>query len=576
MAFSNDFYELLSSLLQQTELSPDAPLDIPFDRWPVESEERRLLEVLQAALAVVQNKGPTTRSSPGAREPQYQNVFESASDGLIIHDLETDMVVDANPAACRMYGFDRQEFIGKHPTIFIHQDSLHQFTKYVQAVQSQGLYVAQQVHQHRDGSKFYVELSGAFFIEQGRPVLLSIIRDVSHRVRSEQMLQHRVEARTYEQSTLLEISQTLASALELRPGLILDQLRMIIDYTLGGLFKLEGLTLAALAVRGPQRLKQAMPFHIQLENAETLVTLFNGQRSTRIADVQSADPQAQLLRSILNDQAVLLLEGVQSWMWVPLAIKGRLVGAIGIAHAERNYFTAHDADLALTVANQSAITMVNAELYENAQALAALQERQRLAQNLHDAVNQSLFSAGLIAEVLPRLWERDPNEGRRSLEDLRRLTRGAQADLRLLLAELKPSTLIDGELGDLLRLMGNALAGRANIPIHVTVKGKEKLPADVQIAIYRLCQEGLNNIAKHANANKVDIQLHYQKGGVELRIRDDGRGFDPDQAPTGHYGLSMMRERATAVGATLSITSQPGFGTEIYIHWAKSQNKKAG
>ena len=154
-----------------------------------------------------------------------------------------------------------------------------------------------------------------------------------------------------------------------------------------------------------------MPFHIQLENAETLVTLFNGQRSTRIADVQSADPQAQLLRSILNDKAVLLLEGVQSWMWVPLAIKGRLVGAIGIAHAERNYFTAHDASLALTVANQSAITMVNAELYENAQALAALQERQSLAQNLHDAVNQSLFSAGLIAEVLPCLWERDPNEG---------------------------------------------------------------------------------------------------------------------------------------------------------------------
>jgi signal transduction histidine kinase len=104
--------------------------------------------------------------------------------------------------------------------------------------------------------------------------------------------------------------------------------------------------------------------------------------------------------------------------------------------------------------------MVNAELYEHAQALAALQERQRLARNLHDAVNQSLFSAGLIAEVLPRLWERDPDEGRRSLEDLRRLTRGAQADMRLLLAELRPSTLTDAELGDLLRLLGNALAGR--------------------------------------------------------------------------------------------------------------------
>jgi GAF domain-containing protein len=88
-------------------------------------------------------------------------------------------------------------------------------------------------------------------------------------------------------------------------------------------------------------------------------------------------------------------------MWVPLAVKGRIIGGLGVAHARRNYFTAHHAALALSMADQAAITMVNSELYEHAQALAAFQERQRLAQNLHDAVNQSLFSAGLIAEVLP-------------------------------------------------------------------------------------------------------------------------------------------------------------------------------
>jgi signal transduction histidine kinase len=391
-----------------------------------------------------------------------------------------------------------------------------------------------------------------------------------------------VEARTSEQSTLLEISQTLASALELQPGLILDQLRVIIDYTHAGLFKLENSTLTALAVRGPQLLEQAMPFQIRLQSPEALTVLVNERRSTRIADVQSSDPPARYLRSLLEDRATLLLEGVQSWMWVPLAIKGRVIGAIGVAHAERNFFTAHHAGLALTVANQAAITMVNAELYERAQTLATLQERQRLARNLHDAVNQSLFSAGLIAEVLPRLWERDPDEGRRSLEDLRRLTRGAQADLRLLLAELRPSTLTDAELGDLLSLLGNALAGRTNIPIHVTVTGKEALqeqralPADVQVALYRLCQEGLNNIAKHAGASRVDIQLQYDVGAVELRIRDDGRGFDPEHISPVHYGLSMMRERADSVGAALSVMSQPGHGTEIVIRWVETQERKAG
>jgi two-component system nitrate/nitrite sensor histidine kinase NarX len=582
MSPSDDFYELLSSLLQQTAQNPDGPPAIPLDHWPAESEERRVLEDLQVTLVALQSGNQNHPSQSIKSEQRYRNVFEIASDGLVINDLETSLVVEANPAACTMYGYAHEEFVGLHPTSFIHPESSHQFTKYVQAVQSQGVYVSQQVHLHRNGSPFYVELSGTVYLDQCHSFLLSVVRDVSQRVHAEQLLQQRVEARTREQFTLLEISQTLASALELQPGLILDQLQVIIDYTHAGLFKLEDSTLAALAVRGPQLLERAMPFQIRLQGPEALTMLINERQPTRIADVQSSDPPARFLHSLLENQASILLEGVQSWMWVPLAIKDRMIGAIGVAHAERNYFTAHDADLALTVANQAAITMVNAELYEHAHTLAALQERQRLARNLHDAVNQSLFSAGLIAEVLPRLWERNPVEGRQSLEDLRRLTRGAQADMRLLLAELRPSTLTDVKLGDLLHLLGNALAGRTNIPIHVTVTGQEVmqeqrvLPPDVKVALYRLCQEGLNNIAKHAGASRVDIQLQYATSAVELRIRDDGRGFDPEQTPPGHYGLSMMRERATAMGAALSITSQPGQGTEIVIRWAETQEQKDG
>ena len=571
----DDFYALISNLLQQTARDPDALPVIPLERWPIGSPEQSLLEALRAALAALQT-GNQNNSYQTEREQQYQSIFETAGDGLIINDLETGLVVEANPAAYTMYGYAHDDFIGLPPSRFIHPDSSQQFKEYIQTVQSQGVCVDHQVHVRRDGSGVYVEMSGALYTHQACSYLLSVVRDVSQRVQSEQLLQQHVEARTREQSTLLEISQTLASALELQPGLILDQLRVIIDYTYAGLFKLEDSTLVALAVRGPQQLEQAMPFYIRLENSEALAALFNGHQSSRIADVRSSDLPARFLRSLLVDQASILLEGVRSWMWVPLAIKDRVIGAIGVAHAERDYFTVHHADLALTVANQAAITMVNAELYEHARELAALQERQRLARNLHDAVNQSLFSAGLIAEVLPRLWEQDPEAGRRSLEDLRRLTRGAQADMRLLLAELRPSTLTDAELGDLLHMLGNALAGRTNIPISMTVVGEGKLPADVQVALYRLCQEGLSNIAKHAGASRVDIQLEYEAGAVELRIQDDGRGFDPEQTHPGHYGLSMMRERAAAVGATLSITSQPGRGTQIVIRWVETQEKSGG
>jgi two-component system nitrate/nitrite sensor histidine kinase NarX len=215
------------------------------------------------------------------------------------------------------------------------------------------------------------------------------------------------------------------------------------------------------------------------------------------------------------------------------------------------------------------------ELHKDAQELAVLQERQRLAQNLHDAVNQSLFSAGLIAEVLPRLWERDQTMAREFLEDLRRLTRGAMAEMRVLLAELRPSTLTDAELGELLSLLGNGFTGRTNIPVELTVDGHGVLPADVQVALYRICQEALNNVAKHAGASAVEIHLQQEGSSVEISIRDDGRGFDPGSTPPGHYGLSMMRERAETVGANLSITSEPGRGTELTVRWEPTDSKGA-
>ena len=382
--------------------------------------------------------------------------------------------------------------------------------------------------------------------------------------------QLQMAARKREQATLLAVSQTLASALELKPGLILDQLGVIIDYTHAALFSLEDHTLVTLAVRGPQRLQEAVPFRIQLNDPESQAVLLNEQQPQRIADVWSDHPTAKFLRSLLNDHAAVMLEGVKAWMWVPLAAKGRVMGGIGVANDKPGSFTAHHADLALIVANQAAITLVNAQLYEQAQTLATLQERQRLAQNLHDAVNQSLFSASLIAEVLPRVWERNPDEGRQSLEELRRLTRGAIAEMRGLLVELQPLVITDSDLGDLLRQLSDAFTGRTNVPVALTITGKGTLPTDVQVAFYRLCQEGLNNIAKHARASQVIMKLRYEAGLAELTIHDDGRGFDPTQVPPGHYGLNIMQERAKAIGALLSITSQVGHGTEINISWMNS------
>jgi PAS domain S-box-containing protein len=506
----------------------------------------------------------------------YRNIFESAGDGLIINDLETGYVVEANPAAAAMHGYTREEFIGLHPSAYLHPDSLHPFGADVETAQPGKMVEALAIHVRRDASQFYAEVRRTALPYKDRPCLLSVVRDVSRRVQAEQLLHQRVEAHAGEQSVLLEISRTLASTLELHPGLILEQFRKIIEYTRAGLFMMDDSELVVQAVRGLPPSEQATPIPTRMKVPDALAVLFKELRPIRIADVSGGDPAARSLRSLLGEHAGLLPAGVKSWMWVPIAVNSRVIACVGVAHEKPDFFTAHHATLALTVANQAATALVNADLYEHAREMAALEERQRLAQNLHDAVNQSLFSAGLIAEVLPRLWERDPEEARRSLEDLRRLTRGALAEMRALLAELRPSTLTDAELGDLLRLLSTAFTGRTNIPVGLSISDEGGLPAETQVALYRICQEALNNIAKHAKASRVEIDLSRDAEGLELRICDNGCGFVASEpAPSGHYGLGMMRERAEAVKAVLTLASRPGQGTEIILRWHATPKQEA-
>ena len=201
--------------------------------------------------------------------------------------------------------------------------------------------------------------------------------------------------------------------------------------------------------------------------------------------------------------------------------------------------------------------------------MAALEERQRLARDLHDAVSQTLFSANIIAEALPRIWDRDPESVRRRLPQLHRLTSGALAEMRTLLLELRPTALVDVELGELLTQAVHAFSGRSRTEASLNLTGQRPLPESVQIALYRITQEALSNVAKHARATEVQVRLEMEPDRVELRIRDDGQGFDPNQVPPGGMGLKILHERARAVGATLRITSSPGSGTEIVTTWTE-------
>jgi signal transduction histidine kinase len=171
--------------------------------------------------------------------------------------------------------------------------------------------------------------------------------------------------------------------------------------------------------------------------------------------------------------------------------------------------------------------------------------------------------------VLPRLWERNQAEGARRLDELRQLTRGALAEMRTLLLELRPAALTEASLADLLRQLCDATTGRARVPVALTAEGQRHLPPDVQLALYRIAQEALNNVAKYSGASRAAVSLNCAEIGVVLSVRDDGGGFDPAGVTPEHLGLGIMRERAQAIGAQLTIESQVGHGTRVTVVWPR-------
>lgn len=210
------------------------------------------------------------------------------------------------------------------------------------------------------------------------------------------------------------------------------------------------------------------------------------------------------------------------------------------------------------------------ELAKKAAEEAVSADRTRLARDLHDAVTQTLFSASLTAEVLPDLWEMDVDEAKKSTEELRQLTRGALAEMRTLLLELRPSTLTQTSLSDLIKQLCDAFIGRARLPIDLTIEGNCPISPEVQVAFYRIAQESLNNAFKYARATLVNVNLYIHPSYVHFETCDNGIGFDMSMIKPMTLGMRIMRERAEAIGADLQITSSPGSGTCVVITWQEN------
>jgi signal transduction histidine kinase len=275
----------------------------------------------------------------------------------------------------------------------------------------------------------------------------------------------------------------------------------------------------------------------------------------------------------------LPLEEMQLFLVVPMIIRENVSGLVGIVFRDPDVEISQQQMLLMEkIAFDAANTTQQASLLDQSLELATMEERQRIARDLHDSVTQTIYTASLFSTTLPQRIRRDTESALETAEELIQLTRGALAEMRTLLLELRPAGLTKMSLNDLLIQLAQAYSGRSDFSIELDVDDVPLLPPDVQVVFYRIAQEALNNILKHANAKQVALHLKAEPsfasnalddwhGIIQLIVEDDGIGFDPELINYEHFGLGIMEERAGSIQAQFHVKSNPGEGTEVLLTW---------
>jgi PAS domain S-box-containing protein len=688
------------------------------------------------------------------KEEQYRAIFEASTDGLVISDLDGN-VQEVNPAFAASLGYTREELIHMSPQQWVHPDSHSNIVDFLHKIRAGERYhvIGKQVR--NDGTVFPAEVRGTPFLYNGRRHTLAIIHDITERVQAQELLEQRVEERTRELATLLEVANNVASTLELKPLLskVLEQLKVVADYHRAGIIILRGTAGIGVSTGAGDPPGQAsVEQDLQMEDLRVAGEPLARGETIIIPDILADDPPAQAMRAALaggnlatgeSPETKLRLE--RSQLWVPLVLKEKLIGTLFLRHPEPGYYTAQHAKLAMAIASQAGIAIENARLYEQAQentrktaALAQvasqvafggslqstldvlcrrvvevtgglassvilhdgsqlrmagtcglphgfaeamhtiyesgisllaqpafagqkpvsivnirkamldnpgyapihrfvaeapwdtvvavpmiyrdrsvgvlvsyyppnheidaaqmtfhsviadqaavavenarlvaqahdkarLEERQRLARELHDSVTQALFSISLIARSAEIMLQREGTHSADTLEklaDLRQLTAGALAEMRALIFELRPGALEEEGLLEALRKHTAAVQGREMLLVELEAPPPGDLPRlkpAAEEALYRITQEALHNVVKHARATRAAVCVQVQAGGILLQVRDDGIGFEVGAVPAGHLGLGTMRQRAAALGGEYLVESRPGGGTMITV-----------
>jgi PAS domain S-box-containing protein len=506
---------------------------------------------------------------PRSTDNDYRTIFEAASDGLIVTDPETGLVVAANAAFCRMHACVAADVIGGPPSRFVEPVERLQQDSYFAAVLAGEEVRVRTRGLRRDGTTFPADLRATLLEFAGRPHVLAVVRDVTEIEAAHAELEERVAERTHELTVLLDVARSVSSSLDLDEvfTVVLDGLARLVpsDTAVVSILEPDGLHFVSAAVRqSPASLRERVERGLRYRVADLSFWPIVERGEPFIAnDTQDDSPEGRMWRESRNARGLPKPSYVRGYMAVPMRLHDRTIGGITVTQPLPNAFTRRHAALVGAVASHAAVAVENARLFQRAAEAAALEERQRLARELHDSVSQLLFAINLNAGAARTGLDRDPVRAVKPLDEVVRLARAASAETRALVLALRPETLEqEGLVGAVSRQI-EALQARGGLVVETQLPPEPDAPLPLKEAIYRIAQEALHNVAKHAEARNVIVRIAQEEGALVLEVADDGAGFDPSVARPGHVGQRSMRERAANAGGVLSVDSAPGCGTRL-------------
>jgi PAS domain S-box-containing protein len=504
----------------------------------------------------------TERKRAGAAlvqsEERYRVVVEQAAEGIFLFEVATGDILESNAALQELLGYATEELLSMKIYDLIAHDR-ESIDRNIQRILDEGRrFVGERRYRCKDGSLVDVEVTASLICYGGREVICTVIRDVTERVEAFRLLEERVTALA-RISASLTVGQTMEATLDaLADRLVQSTAAVACSVVL--IDAQTGLPRTAGSHGLPEGYTDVLQeaYRSGLRPAPTEV--FRTHRPMLVRDAR----QLALKQPLDSSVHRFLREAPWTPIYcVPLVYRGLALGTLNLYYLPGQEPGEDETVFLGAVADQAAVVVENARLFAAAQDAAALEERQRLARELHDSVSQALYGIILGTDAARTLLDRDPGRVIEPLEYALSLAKAGLAEMRALIFELRPESLATEGLIAALEKQAASVQARHEISVHAALCDEPDAPLEVKETVYRVAQEALHNTVKHAQAEGVELRLEQEAGEILLEVRDDGEGFDPGGSFPGHLGLKSMRERVARLGGTLRIESAPGEGTRI-------------